>query len=74
MNTNPRRALRDVAKAENESLLRLATTHREEMFTVAPVLAYLVGRIKEVEQVRMIMISKLNGMDAAHVAELLPTA
>lgn len=59
-------------KAEDDALIRLATEGRDDMFSVAPVLAYLILKAKEAEAVRLIMVGKLNGVSAETVSSLLP--
>lgn len=58
-------------KAEDEALIRMASSGRNDMFSAAPVLAYLILKSKEAEAVRMVMVGKLNGMEPAYIAELL---
>lgn len=59
-------------KAKADSLMKLASANRQDLFGIAPVLAYLVGKMREVETVRMIMLSKLNGIEKNDMLDLLP--
>lgn len=59
-------------KVKNDFLIRLATQHRQDMFSISPLMAFMVSKVRETEAVRMIMIAKLNGLDMKDVAELLP--
>ena len=59
-------------KAKADSLMKLASANRQDLFSIAPVLAYLVGKLREVETIRMILLSKLNGIENKELLDLLP--
>ena len=59
-------------KVEADSLIRLVAANRQDMFSVAPVLAYLVGKTREIEVVRMILLAKLNGIASETLLGMLP--
>ena len=59
-------------KARNDYLIRLCLTYRKDMFSVAPVLCYLVGKMRETQAVRMAMLAKLNNISGQEIAEILP--
>lgn len=59
-------------KARNDYLIRLCLTYRKDMFSIAPVLCYLVGKMRETQAVRMAMLAKLNNISGREIAEILP--
>ncbi len=59
-------------KVEADSLIRIVAANRQDMFSVAPVLAYLVGKTREIEVVRMILLAKLNGIASETLLGMLP--
>ena len=61
-----------LAKAKNDYLTRICAEHRENLFTIAPVLAYLVAKLREADAVRMVMLAKLNGIGRDEILELIP--
>lgn len=59
-------------KEKDDYLSSLAVKYRSNAFSIAPVLAFLVGKVRETQAVRMIMVAKLNGMPKSNVADILP--
>lgn len=59
-------------KAESDYLARLIGEYRDDMFSIAPVMAYLVQKNRESQAVRMIMVSQLNGIETKDILEMLP--
>lgn len=48
------------ARQRDDGIMEIARKNRHDMFTMAPVIGYLLGKQREAEAVRMVMISKLN--------------
>lgn len=61
-------------KVKNDYLSRLAAAYRPNLFSIAPVLGYLVEKTRELQIVRMIMVSKLNGIESRDIIDIIPAA
>lgn len=48
------------ARERDNGIMEIARKNRHDMLTIAPVIGYMLGKQREAEAVRMVMISKLN--------------
>lgn len=56
-------------KARDDYLLDIVKAHSNDVFSVAPSIAYLLAKEREADNIRLVMTAKLNGKDADFVAD-----
>lgn len=59
-------------KEKEDYLMKVAVANRSDMFSIGPVIGFIVATQREIQAIRMIMTAKLNDMDADSVAKILP--
>lgn len=62
-------SLYPIEKARDDFLLDLIKKHSNDVFTMAPSIAYILAKEREAENIRIVMTAKLNGKDADFVSD-----
>lgn len=61
-----------LVKARDDYLITLAMNSRHDMFSISPVMAYLVGKQRETSAVNMVLVAKSNGISNDAIEDLIP--
>jgi len=61
-----------LVKARDDYLISLSMNSRHDMFSISPVMAYLVGKQRETSAVNMVMVAKSNGIPNDAIESLIP--
>jgi V/A-type H+-transporting ATPase subunit C len=56
-------------KARDDFLLNIIKAHRNDVFSIAPSIAYILAKEREADNIRLVMTAKANGKDADFVAD-----
>lgn len=56
-------------KARDDYLLNVIKEHKNDVFSVAPAIAYLLAKEREADNIRLVMTAKSNGKDADFVSD-----
>lgn len=56
-------------KTRDDFLLDLIKKHSNDVFTMAPSIAYILAKEREAENIRIVMTAKLNGKDADFISD-----
>ena len=56
-------------KARDDYLLNVIKAHKNDVFSIAPSIAYILAKEREADNIRLVMTAKLNGKDAEFVSD-----